>query len=273
MALIGVYTVKAQTQVVFYTNMGNFTVQMEDSLAPITSGNFLSLVKQQYYDGVIFHRVIDNFMIQGGDPTGTGSGGPGYTIEDEFHIDLSNVRGTISMANSGPNTGGSQFFINLVNNTYLDFNKSPFSSKHPVFGKVTDSFEVVQRIGDVSTNSSDRPINEVRMDSIRELRFYSAPPEINVKQAKVYPNPVVSAPYILIPKSDNQTEHFNANTIHIQCINGHGLQVWSKAIPIKSGQVEISLGDLYKENLVSGIYILRILESPSGSAEIKIVIP
>jgi peptidylprolyl isomerase len=98
---------------------------------PITSGNFIKLVKSGFYDGVIFHRVIDGFMIQGGDPKGNGMGGPGYTIKDEFtHAGGNrNDRGTISMANAGPNTGGSQFFINLVNNNFLD-------TKHPAFGKV-----------------------------------------------------------------------------------------------------------------------------------------
>jgi len=105
---------------------------------------------------VIFHRVIDGFMIQGGDPTGTGSGGPGYTIDDEFAESNRNFRGTVSMANAGPNTGGSQFFINLVDNNYLD-------SAHPVFGKVIEGMDVVDAIGRVPTDSSDRPISEVKI--------------------------------------------------------------------------------------------------------------
>ena len=120
---------------------------------PVTVGNFESLVKSGFYNGVIFHRVMDGFMIQGGDPTGTGRGGPGYTIQDEFTANNRNDRGTISMANSGPNTGSSQFFINLVNNNYLD-------TKHPVFGKVVDGMDVVDRIAKVQTEGT-RPVQNV----------------------------------------------------------------------------------------------------------------
>jgi len=126
---------------------------------PETAGNFKKLVEDGFYDGVRFHRVIDNFMVQGGDPLSKdekkeeewGMGGPGYAIKDEFVEDLSNVRGTIAMANSGPNTGGSQFFINTVDNTNLDFDKPPFTSKHPVFGKVVKGMDVVLSIekGDI----------------------------------------------------------------------------------------------------------------------------
>ncbi|UTW61592.1 peptidylprolyl isomerase [bacterium SCSIO 12741] len=165
--LLGLGSAKAQTQVTLYTTLGDVVVEMYDTLTPITSGNFVQLAESKYYDGVIFHRVINNFMIQGGDPTGTGSGGPGYTIQDEFDSSLSNIQKTISMANRGPNTGGSQFFINLVNNTYLDFNKAPLTSKHAVFGIVVSGFNVVQDIGKVPTNAQDRPLSAVAMDSVR----------------------------------------------------------------------------------------------------------
>jgi peptidylprolyl isomerase len=135
------------------TNMGNITIALAPDM-PITAGNFESLVKKGYYDGVIFHRVINGFMIQGGDPTGTGMGGPGYQIKDEFTKNNRNDRGTISMANAGPNTGGSQFFINLVNNNFLD-------SKHPVFGKVVEGMDVVDAIAKVKTASGDRPAQNV----------------------------------------------------------------------------------------------------------------
>ena len=137
------------------TNMGEITLELYPDM-PITAGNFQKLVEKGFYDGTIFHRVIDGFMIQGGDPTGTGSGGPGYTIDDEFAESNRNFRGTISMANAGPNTGGSQFFINLVDNNYLD-------SAHPVFGKVIEGMDVVDAIGRVATDQSDRPINEVKI--------------------------------------------------------------------------------------------------------------
>jgi len=146
------------SQVKIETNQGNFVIQLYDSEMPITTENFKKLVKDGFYDGTIFHRVIPNFMIQGGDPTGTGRGGPGYDIKDEFSgTDLDgNNRGTIAMANAGPNTGGSQFFINLVDNNYLD-------GKHPVFGKVVEGMEVVDKIGNVYTNAQDKPLEEIKI--------------------------------------------------------------------------------------------------------------
>ena len=157
------------SEVRFYTNNGDFVVELEDKLAPITSSNFLKLVNEKFYDGIIFHRVLQNFIIQGGDPTGTGSGGPGYSIQDEFHEDLSNIEKTISMANSGPNTGGSQFFFNMKDNTFLDYNESPSTSKHAVFGKVISGYSIVQTISNVSVNSQDRPLTDVVVDSIRKI--------------------------------------------------------------------------------------------------------
>ncbi|HMA05450.1 MAG TPA: peptidylprolyl isomerase [Methanomicrobiales archaeon] len=137
------------------TTMGNITLELRPDM-PITAGNFAKLAGQGYYDGTIFHRVISDFMIQGGDPTGTGRGGPGYTIRDEFTPNNRNVRGTIAMANAGPNTGGSQFFINLVDNPHLN-------TKHPVFGKVVEGMDVVDKIGRVKTDSSDRPVTPVKI--------------------------------------------------------------------------------------------------------------
>ena len=133
--------------------MGTITIALAADM-PVTSGNFETLVKKGYYDGIIFHRVINGFMIQGGDPEGTGMGGPGYAIKDEFTKSNQNDRGTISMANAGPNTGGSQFFINLVNNNFLD-------SKHPVFGKVIEGMDVVDKIAKVKTGANDRPVQNV----------------------------------------------------------------------------------------------------------------
>jgi peptidylprolyl isomerase len=132
---------------------------------PVTAGNFAKLAGSGFYDGTIFHRVIEGFMIQGGDPTGTGTGGPGYTIADEFVKGRSNRRGTIAMANTGrPNSGGSQFFINLVDNTYLDWDDPRTPSAHPVFGEVVEGMDVVDRIGKVKTDSADRPRVPVRIE-------------------------------------------------------------------------------------------------------------
>jgi len=147
------FTEKGPVHVQLETTMGNITIALDPTM-PITAGNFETLVKSGFYDGVIFHRVIPGFMIQGGDPTGTGKGGPGYTIPDEFTSHNHNARGTVAMANAGPNTGGSQFFINLVDNTALDAN-------YPVFGTVTDGMDVVDAIGNVPTDANNRPLTNV----------------------------------------------------------------------------------------------------------------
>lgn len=150
-------------RIVLETNHGNIVIELYKEM-PITAGNFEKLVRDGFYDGVIFHRIIDGFMIQGGDPTGTGMGGPGYRIRDEFtntSLDK-NDRGTISMANAGPNTGGSQFFINLVNNNFLD-------KRHPVFGKVVEGMDVVDKIAKVATNSDDKPLQPVRIIKAKVL--------------------------------------------------------------------------------------------------------
>ena len=126
-------------QVTIQTAKGNIVLELAEDDAPNTVANFISLVEKGYYDGLKFHRVIAQFMIQGGDPTGTGSGGPGYVIADEFSPRLKHDRGVISMANAGPNTGGSQFFITHVPCPHLD-------GKHAVFGRVTSGMEVVDAI-------------------------------------------------------------------------------------------------------------------------------
>lgn len=142
------------------TNHGTLKVELFEERAPKTAGNFIDLAEKGFYDGVIFHRVISDFMIQGGDPQGTGTGGPGYTIDDEFHPELRHDRaGVLSMANAGPNTGGSQFFITLAPTPWLD-------NKHAVFGKVVDGMDVVDQIGQVETARGDRPKQEVRMEKV-----------------------------------------------------------------------------------------------------------
>jgi len=146
---------------VFETNHGTFRVELFEGVAPKTAGNFVELVKKAFYDGVVFHRVIEGFMIQGGDPTGTGRGGPGYTIPDEFAPGLRHdAEGILSMANAGPNTGGSQFFITLAPTPWLD-------RKHAIFGRVTEGMEVVRAIGKLPTGPQDRPREQVVMESVR----------------------------------------------------------------------------------------------------------
>jgi len=159
-----------------HTNHGDITVELFEDRAPNTVGNFIGLAtgskewtdpesgetveNEPLYDDVLFHRVIEGFMIQGGDPTGTGRGGPGYQFDDEFHDDLTHdSAGILSMANSGPNTNGSQFFITLDATPHLD-------GKHSVFGEVTDGMDVVEEIGSVRTDGKDKPYDDVVLQSV-----------------------------------------------------------------------------------------------------------
>jgi peptidylprolyl isomerase len=243
----------AQTIVTFYTTLGSFEVELYDTLKPITAGNFKSLVNTKYYDGVIFHRVISNFMIQGGDPTGTGSGGPGYTIDDEFDSTLSNVVRTISMANSGPNTGGSQFFINVKNNTYLDFDKAPLTSAHPVFGIVISGWDTVELIEAVPVNASNRPNTPVVMDSIRVTQFPLGiqPFFTDNSTSVVYPNPV-NEQSILEFKSTI------ASRGAIRVYSQNGMLISSQNVSVVSGVNNIPLSKFGVQNLSSGMYFMTI---------------
>lgn len=145
---------------VFETNQGTFEVELFEDKAPITVKNFTDLAEKGFYDGLIFHRVIDGFMIQGGDPNGTGTGGPGYTIPDEFGEGLKHdSEGVLSMANAGPNTGGSQFFITLAPTPWLD-------GHHAIFGKVVKGMDVVRAIGKVDTDFQDKPLSKVVMEKV-----------------------------------------------------------------------------------------------------------
>ena len=142
------------------TNMGEIKVQLFAKDAPKTVNSFVFLAKNDFYDGTIFHRVINNFMIQGGDPTGTGTGGPGYEFEDETRGNPNRHEPfTLSMANAGPNTNGSQFFITEIATPHLD-------GKHTVFGRVVAGKEVVQKISDVPTGANDRPANNVVIEDV-----------------------------------------------------------------------------------------------------------
>jgi peptidyl-prolyl cis-trans isomerase A (cyclophilin A) len=159
----------------FDTTEGSFTIRLYDKEAPNTVANFVGLAegtkewrdpatgqkkKAPYYDGIIFHRVIEGFMIQGGDPLGQGTGGPGFTFADEFHPQRRHDRaGILSMANAGPNTNGSQFFITLGPTPHLD-------NRHSVFGEVVSGLDVVKQIGSVPTGQQDRPIKAVVMNKV-----------------------------------------------------------------------------------------------------------
>ncbi len=146
------------TKIKLETNHGDIIINLYSDM-PITAGNFENLVKKGTYDGIIFHRIIDNFMIQGGDPTGTGFGDPSIpNIQDEFTHEGGNKnnRGTLSMANAGPNTGSSQFFINLADNNFLD-------GKHPTFGMVVEGMDIIDKMAKVQTNAQDKPLEDVKI--------------------------------------------------------------------------------------------------------------
>jgi peptidyl-prolyl cis-trans isomerase A (cyclophilin A) len=161
------------------TSEGNFTIRLYDKEAPKTVENFVGLaegtkewtdprtnkrVKQPYYDGTVFHRVIEGFMIQGGDPLGQGIGGPGYNFADEFHPSLRhNKAGILSMANRGPNTNGGQFFITLGPTPHLD-------DRHSVFGEVVDGMDVVRKIGSTRTADRDRPVTDIVIETVKIRR-------------------------------------------------------------------------------------------------------
>lgn len=148
----------------FTTNKGVFVAEMFEDKAPLTTKNFIDLVEKGFYDGIIFHRVIDGFMIQGGDPTGSGMGGPGYKIKDEFGEGLKHDdEGILSMANAGPNTGGSQFFITLAPTPWLN-------GHHAIFGKVVEGMDVVRLIGVVPTDFRDRPREAVTIEKVEVVK-------------------------------------------------------------------------------------------------------
>jgi len=186
----------AQTQVTFYTSKGSFVVSMEETKRPLTTANFLKLVKAKFYDKRLFYRVIKNFMIQGGS-----GGGSVPAIKDELTPAFSNLQKTIAMANAGPNTGSSEIYINLVNNTYLDPN-------YTAFGTVISNFTVVQAIGVVPTSGSsgnppDKPLTDVVMDSVRITLTPTAinNPDNPLHSIDIFPNPTSGSVFISSPES------------------------------------------------------------------------
>jgi len=149
----------------FNTNKGVFKVELFNDKSPITVGNFIKLVDEGFYNNLNFHRVIPNFMIQGGCPHGTGRGGPGYTIKDEFDPSLKHdSKGILSMANAGPNTGGSQFFITVVPTPWLD-------GKHTIFGKVVDGMNIIEDISKIKTDRNDKPLQTVTINKIKIIEI------------------------------------------------------------------------------------------------------
>ncbi len=246
-SLMSFHIADAQTEVAFYTTMGNFTAVLTDTLTPITADSFISLISKKFYDRLLFHRVIDNFMIQGGDPNGNGTGGPGFSIPDEFHPSLQNLPQTLAMANRGPNTGGSQFFINLVPNLYLN-------NRHTVFGTVTSNFSVVQAIAKVPKNGMDKPVTDVVMDSVRITNYPAAASAIKKEiPVNVYPNPCRGAFSIDLPGKATSVEVVTMGGQVVYQTKGKGtIKVDMKAQP-------------------KGLYKVRTANS-KGEAEYKLII-
>ena len=241
----------AFTHIEIQLETGNVKIKLRPDLAPNHVQRVTELASEGFYDGVVFHRVIPNFMAQTGDPTGTGSGGPGYTIQDEFIPGLSNVQGTISMANTGqPNSGGSQFFINLVNNTGLDWDKSPFTSKHPVFGHVVENFNVVELIGLVDVNASDRPTEDVVINSLRVTPTLSVESKTLPIKLQVFPNPVTS-------ESKLKVEMESAQAIDLKLFDLQGKLLNDVHFDQAPSSFEFQLADLV-DALPSNLYIIEM---------------
>ncbi|MEO6901644.1 MAG: peptidylprolyl isomerase [Bacteroidia bacterium] len=251
---------KAQTEVTFYTTMGNFVVKLYDVERPITTTNFISLVKKKFYDKIIFHRVIKDFMIQGGDPKGDGTGGSGVTIKDEFTPPMSNAVKTIAMANSGPNTGSSQFFINVVDNKRLD-------PKHPAFGIVISNYAVVDAISKVATKS-EKPVTPVVMDSVRITSIAtSIKNEINQpnNSVSIFPNPVTSESLILLSAATEKI-------VNVSIYNQLGQTMGAIKKSLVNGTTAISLKEIQTNGFAPGVYYLMVQDGRHISQEKFIVL-
>ena len=178
----------SQTQIDFFTSKGNFRVEVREDLMPITAGNFISLVDTGFYDGLIFHRVVKDFVIQGGDPAGNGTGGPGYTIEDEYHPQMNHdSAGVLAMAKSAaPNSAGSQFYFTLDAQPQLNQN-------YAVFGSCIQGLDVILEIGCVAVQGNDKPWVNVYMDSLRIVdNTSSVRPVFSEIPTEIFPNPIKS---------------------------------------------------------------------------------
>lgn len=245
---------KKNYTVTFETDRGPIEISLAPQYAPVTVNNFVFLVQQGFYDGVSFHRVINNFVIQGGDPTGTGTGGPGYTIPDEFNAKASNVTGAFGMANAGPNTAGSQFYINLKNNLNLNAN-------YPVFGIVISNMEVVQQIGLVPVNSSSRPLTPVVMDSVR----ISKPGPLGINESItenesiiIFPNPATDFIDVMSQGKVNLVSQISVYNTLGECV----MKLRPNELPLR---IDISC-------LNKGIYFVRISDQQNKTIMIKNVI-
>ncbi len=240
------HTLPAQTKVTFYTDMGNFVMDLYDTLQPITTDNFKTLVNNKFYDSLIIHRVVANFVIQAGDPWGPATG-PGWSIQDEFDANTSNVQKAVAMANAGPNTGGSQFFINLVDNLSLNAN-------YPVFGMVTSGFPVVQNIGAVAVDANSKPLTDIFIDSARITAFPTGMQTLDKSKPilwEVYPNPANESS-ILAVKSDRD------ETIQVTVSDLLGHVLVHQKQSLNAGTNHIALANLNLTQTLSGFYFLTV---------------
>ncbi len=248
LGIIGFTGAGAQTEVRYYTNKGNFDIRLTDALTPRTVDSFIARVSEKFYDGLIFHRVIAGFMIQGGDPLGTGAGGPGYTIPDELVPSLKNIPGALAMANAGPNTNGCQFYVNVATNAWLD-------NHYTVFGMVYNNYSVVQTISLVATDVNNRPLTPVVIDSIRITKLHTAYTG-NLASSiavPVYPNPARGIFNIDLPSICTKVE----------LLNMAGQVVYKKEA---SGLLQIDMS-----HEPTGLYLVRITNA-NGTYEHKIVL-
>lgn len=258
--ILTVAQLQAQTRVTFYTNKGNFVVELNETKRPNTTKNFITLVNKKFYDKLIFHRVIDGFMIQGGDPKGDGTGGTGGTIPDELSPAYSNLQKTIAMANlNKPNTGDCQFYINLVNNTGLD-------EKYTAFGIVITNFAVVQTIGKVATNSNDKPLVAVVMDSVRITPVTTSIEErtADIQDLNIYPNPYTAESVLFLNAS-------KAKTVELSMYNQHGQLIGNTQRRVEAGENYILLKEINENRLNAGIYFVAVKDERVVSSEKFIV--
>jgi len=249
LCLSGMVTADAQTIATFYTTLGNFKVMLTDTLTPITVDSFKARVNRKFYDTLLFHRVVHNFVIQGGDPLGTGYGGTGTTIPDEIVPTLKNVKWSLAMANEGtPNTGDCQFYFNLVNNSFLN-------GKYTVFGNILNNdTTVAHNIGMVPTDANDRPLTEVHMDSIRIDMPSSVPNVTHNVPSVIYPNPNNGVFSIDLP---------NIPTV-VDIVNQTGQVVFKREA---RGTIQVDL-----RGQPSGLYWVQ-LRNENGTAVSGVVVP
>ncbi len=267
MGITATTSIQSQTVVQWYTSMGDFRVQLRDDLVPMTAQNFIDLTTDEFYDDLIFHRVISNFMIQDGCPNGNGSGGPGYTFDDEFHPDLRHDQpGILSMANSGPNTNGSQYFITVEPTAWLD-------DVHSVFGKVMDGMEVVYAISEVETDGNDKPLVDVVIDSIRVVvgdpQIELTAPLAGMKWNAHFQNEIQwDSEFIADVKIEFSSDNGATWSDIVESISAH-YRSFSWTIPsgILSSECLIKISDIANPNVFS------ITETPFSFCNLELITP